>query len=64
MSRLLTTAQVADMTGISAATLRWWRHIGSTGPASFVLGKKAVRYREEDVTAWLVNQYETTKVGA
>lgn len=37
MSELLSTKQVAEMTGIQPTTLRYWRHIDQ-GPASFALG--------------------------
>lgn len=59
---LLTTAQVAEMTGVSENTLRWWRHVGE-GPASFRIGRRKVAYRRDDVDAWLRRQYEATVQG-
>lgn len=41
----------------SVGTLRYWRHIGE-GPKSFRLGRKLVMYFEEDLEAWLMDQYE------
>jgi DNA-binding transcriptional MerR regulator len=49
---LLTIAEVADMTRLSASTLRYWRHAGTEGPASFKLGRR-VMYRRADVEKWL-----------
>lgn len=56
MAPPLKIPQVAAMTGIPEATLRWYRHVGS-GPPSFKLGRR-VMYREEDVLAWIEAQYE------
>lgn len=58
---LLTTAQVAELTGIPAATLRFWR-FNSTGPASFRLGRRVV-YRSEEVTRWLAEEEARTTKG-
>jgi predicted DNA-binding transcriptional regulator AlpA len=49
---ILTTAEVAEMTRLSVATLRYWRHAGTGGPASFKLGRR-VMYRRADVEKWL-----------
>ncbi|MEE6295706.1 helix-turn-helix transcriptional regulator [Georgenia wangjunii] len=51
----MTTAEVAEHLGIPAETLRYWRHKG-TGPKSFRLGEKLVRYRREDVDHWVAEQ--------
>ena len=48
----LTVADVAAMTRMSVGTLRYWRHIGSGGPASVKLGRR-VLYRRADVETWL-----------
>lgn len=45
--------------GPSEGTMRYWRHIGY-GPKSFRLGRKLVMYAEEDLEAWLIEQYEST----
>lgn len=63
MGELLTTEQVAELTGIPPATLRYWRHIGTEGPKSFKLGPRRIVYRREDVDGWLNRQYATTAVG-
>jgi hypothetical protein len=49
---LLTVADVAEMTRLSAGTLRYWRALGKGGPASFKLGRR-VMYRRADVEKWL-----------
>jgi predicted DNA-binding transcriptional regulator AlpA len=49
---LLTVAEVAAMTRLSEATLRYWRYAGSGGPPSVKLGRR-VMYRRVDVEKWL-----------
>jgi excisionase family DNA binding protein len=46
----LTTAQLAERTGIPAETFRWWRRQGR-GPAYLKFGR-VIRYRLADVEAW------------
>jgi predicted DNA-binding transcriptional regulator AlpA len=48
---ILRLDQVADLTGISVNTLRYWRHLG-VGPPSGKLGRRVV-YRTADLEAWL-----------
>lgn len=58
----LTTAEVAELTGIPEATLRFWRWQG-TGPVSYRLGR-AVRYDLDDVHAWMAaSKSETSRGG-
>lgn len=54
--RLLTVSEVAEMTRLSAATLRYFRHEGTKGPKSAKLGRRVV-YRESDVVAWIENAF-------
>ncbi|MFI2702872.1 helix-turn-helix transcriptional regulator [Cellulosimicrobium composti] len=58
---LLTLEQVANEYDIPKGTLRYYRHIGA-GPKSFKLAGR-VRYRREDVDAWIAAEYATA-VGA
>jgi len=52
VTRLLTTDDVAEITGLSSETLAQWRWLRKEIP--FVrLGKKCVRYRQSDIDAWL-----------
>lgn len=52
MTRLLTTEEVAEITGISPETLAQWRWLKKEIP--FVrLSRKCVRYRQSDIDAWL-----------
>ena len=51
MGNLLKTEVAAKFLGMSPGTLRWWRSIGR-GP-QFVKCGGAVRYRAEDITAWI-----------
>ena len=64
---ILSTKEAAQLTGLSKATFRYWRHKG-VGPASFTLGGKPgsrgrVVYRLEEVTRWIAEQ-ETATAGA
>jgi predicted DNA-binding transcriptional regulator AlpA len=56
MRKLLTTAQVAELTGIPEPTWRGWRLHG-TGPRSAKLGRRVV-YDEAEVLAWIDSQFE------
>lgn len=49
--RLLTIAEVAEYLGVARQTVYIWRHKG-IGPRSHRFGT-TVRYRREDVDAWL-----------
>jgi hypothetical protein len=51
-STLLTAAEVAEWTRLSAGTLRYWHATGRGGPASFKLGRRLM-YRRADVEKWL-----------
>jgi predicted DNA-binding transcriptional regulator AlpA len=55
MTKLLTTAQVAELLTVPAETVRYWRYV-DTGPKWFKVGPRAVRYREADVLEWLEGQ--------
>ena len=48
----LNEKQLCDFLGISPKTAQAWRHNGR-GPAWHRLGKRLVRYREEDVMAFI-----------
>ena len=49
---LLTDTDVAALYGVAVNTVRNWRSQG-TGPAFVKLGKRAVRYRPEDVASFI-----------
>lgn len=53
--KLLTVTEVADMTRLPEATIRWFRHAGK-GPRSAKLGRRVV-YRESDVLQWIEEQF-------
>lgn len=55
--RLLTLAEVAELTRLPEATLRWFRHCGK-GSKSGKLGRRVV-YREVDVSAWIDRQFRS-----
>jgi predicted DNA-binding transcriptional regulator AlpA len=57
---LLDTDQLAEILPVTADTLRFWRHMGK-GPKYFKLGGKKVFYRQEDVDAWMAEQYENSQ---
>jgi len=50
--KTLNEKQMCEVLGISPKTAQAWRHTGR-GPAWHRLGKRLVRYRAEDVTAFL-----------
>lgn len=61
--KILTIRDVADLTRTPEATLRYWRHLGTKGPKSWLLGSRVV-YTEEDVEAWLAAQYNAGPTSA
>jgi DNA-binding transcriptional MerR regulator len=58
---LMTAGAVSGEFLIPVGTLRYYRACG-TGPASFKLGGR-VRYRREDVLAWVAEQELATRRG-
>lgn len=60
--QVLTLAEVAAMTRLSPATLRYHRHAG-IGPRSFKLGRRVV-YKQSDVIGWVEEQYGATSGSA
>lgn len=52
MPEYMTTAEVADRLRVPPGTLRYWRSKG-LGPRSVKVGPKHVRYRSDDVEAYL-----------
>ncbi len=52
MSELLTPAETAAMLAVSERTLREWRK-NKVGPPHLRLSHTKVRYRTEDVDAWI-----------
>jgi excisionase family DNA binding protein len=62
MTKLLTTDDVAEITGLSPETLAQWRWLKKEIP--FVrLGKKCVRYRQSDIDAWLAKRLVSVTSG-
>lgn len=64
--RLLRVEEVAEWTGVSANTLRYWRALAQgqkpqfIGPPSARFGKRIV-YRESDVQAWIDAKFAEAK---
>lgn len=56
---LATTGQISEHLGVSVATLYDWRHRG-VGPHAVRVGKH-LRYRWEDVDAWLDEQGQKSR---
>ncbi len=56
IDQLLTLDEVATMTRLPVATLRYFRH-RKVGPRSGKLGRRVV-YRKSDVLAWIDAQFE------
>lgn len=53
--KLMTVAEVAELTRLPLSTIRWFRHAGK-GPRSARLGKRVV-YKQSDVLAWIEAQF-------
>lgn len=49
--RLLSITELAELLGVSVATVRWWLHQG-TAPDHFKLGRH-IKFRHSDVEHWL-----------
>jgi len=62
MQDLLGTKAVSEWTGIPEETLRYYRHLGDRGPASFKLGRRVV-YDRSDVERWINDQRAATLAG-
>jgi excisionase family DNA binding protein len=62
MVKLLTTDEVATLTGLSPETLAQWRWLKKELPF-LRLGKKCVRYRESDIDAWLAKRLVSVNPG-
>lgn len=59
---LLSPPQLAEFIGVTVQRLAEWRHHG-TGP-TYVKAGRLIRYRPEDVAAWLDAQTVETAGGA
>lgn len=53
--KLLTTAEAADILGVSEATLHSWRY-RRIGPPYLKLAHKTVRYSRPELESWLRRQ--------
>lgn len=52
MEKLMTRKELAEMLGLSPATLARWKWAGEDGPPCIKIGR-TVRYRHDDVMQWL-----------
>lgn len=57
--KIVTLAEVSEKTRIPLATLRYYRATG-VGPKLWKLGGRVVAY-EDDVDAWIQEQYEAAQ---
>jgi excisionase family DNA binding protein len=55
---LLTTAEAAAYLGVAPSTLAHWRSAGDPHPPAVKLGRRALRYRLQDLENWLEAQVE------
>jgi predicted DNA-binding transcriptional regulator AlpA len=55
---LLTMEEVAKMTRLPIATLRWYRATGKGGPKSGKVGGRRVMYLRSDVERWIQSAFE------
>ncbi len=58
--KLLNTNELSAMLGVTVNTLQIWRHQGK-GPKYFKLSRRAVRYKERDILAWMDNSMIETE---
>jgi predicted DNA-binding transcriptional regulator AlpA len=59
VEELLTMPEVAELTRLPIATLRWYRATGQGGPKSGKVGGRRVMYRRADVEAWIQSAFES-----
>lgn len=57
---VLTPRELANTAKVTVNTVRWWRHVG-LGPKYIKLSERVIRYRVEDVDAWLDTLYAESK---
>lgn len=62
MDRLLTVTMLAEITGLAKQTIYSRLSSGSDLPPTIRLGKRALRWRESDVAAWIANKVSTPTV--
>jgi DNA-binding transcriptional MerR regulator len=62
LNDIMLLAEVAEMTRLPPATLRFYRHRGYGGPKSFKLGDR-VCYKRADVMPWIQDQYDAEAEG-
>jgi len=60
---LLTPHEVAALLRVHPQTLRRWRADGE-GPAYLMLSERVLRYRREDIDAWLVDNWRVVDEAA
>lgn len=58
--QLLTPKEVASICGVTPRTVGDWRQKGE-GPPYVKLSSRVVRYRREDVLAWIASHEEGTQ---
>jgi predicted DNA-binding transcriptional regulator AlpA len=58
VERLMTARELAEKVGWHPATVHNRRHAGLSMPPAIKLGNGTLRFREEDVEAWLDSQVE------
>ena len=59
MSQLLDTSEAATFLGLAPTTLEHWRGLRK-GPPFLRVGPRCIRYRLEDLEAWLSEQVVET----
>ncbi len=60
--KLIDTNELSEMLGVTVNALQIWRHQGR-GPKYIKLSRRAVRYREQDILAWMDNSIIETEIG-
>jgi predicted DNA-binding transcriptional regulator AlpA len=62
LNDIMLLAEVAELTRLPQATLRFYRHRGYGGPRSFKLGDRVV-FKRSDVEQWIAAEYAKAQGG-
>lgn len=61
---LLSAEDLAEMTGVTPATVRWWMHVGRAPRAFKIAGGRRNYFAKADVIAWLEESHAASAASA